>query len=205
MAFKRNRRRYRARRRRGGRRKRSSRGPVPGRPITNCRISSNPRVAREPRDCAHRRTVGLSRLCDTTGIAPDGVVDLTFGNICDVITVAARTSGMQMCIRWIYAWSGTPGGGEIYGYLYQNNVMNLSGLASAAADGTISIGDAGYGSSMPKIGFKIPWTSRRALEMTDANKALNIAHFTHYGPQQAGPSPSTKYYIYFRVGLTFWM
>jgi len=206
MAGKRYRRKYRARRRRGGRRRRSHRTPVPGRPITRVRISSNPRPAREARDCAHRRTIGLSQLVDLTGQDPGGVWNITYANICDAITISTRTSGMVLCVRWLYAWSGTPDGGQIFGYLYQNNCMQLNNSTAAApADGTIAQTDAGYSGSMPKIGFKIPWTARKPIEMTDTNKNASVAHFTHYGPAQTGGSPPTKYYIYVRVGVTFWM
>lgn len=204
MAFKRYRRRRFRRRRRFGRKRRSRRTALPGRPVTDVRISSNPRRILGARDCGHARTVGFERLIDLTGEAPGGIQTVTYADICNNIAPVARTDNMVLSVRYVYAWSGIPNGGTIHGYLYQDNCMNLSGANDGHADGTIAISDTGSAFSMPKIGFKIPWTARKGLEMNATNKPLSVAHFTHYGPVQTDAA-KTKYYLYVRVGCTFWM
>lgn len=200
------RRRFRRGKRRGGRRRfvrrrRTNRPPAPGKPIPVTRIASNPWPVRGARDCAHRRTVGAERLVDFTSLAPDGVWDVTYGTLLDQMAPRARTENTVVCLRWIYAWSGTPG--NIYGYLYQPECMNLTNISGNPADGTIALSDIGSYNSMPKVGFKIPWTSRFPRLMDTAGLAATVARFTHYGAQQIDAA-KTKHYIYVRAGITFW-
>lgn len=207
MARRRYRRRYRRRAGRIRRSRRSNRSVVPGRPITRMRISSNPRPVIQSQDCGHRRTIGFEQLIDLTAAGDTGIFSLTWANIADRLAPAARTADMPIMLRWIQAWSGIPNGGTIFGYLYQLNCMNLQQYTDTSAAPATSVTaqyDSGSASSMPRIGFKIPWTSRRILTLDNTNKALNVAHFTHYGPVQTDAA-KTKYYIYVRVGVTFFM